>query len=70
MFDVTFRLKGLACEACQKLAKKKLEKLSGVSEAKVGPDGTTTLHVSYPPTARAIDDALTGTGFEIVGGIH
>ncbi len=70
MYDVTFRLKGLACEACQKLAKKKLEKIPGVSNACVAQDGTTVLRASFPPTSLAIDKALTGTGFEIVGGIR
>lgn len=69
MNDVSFRLKGLACTACQRLAKKRLEKIVGVSEATVALDGTTVLHVALAPTADAINKALAGTGFEVAGDV-
>lgn len=70
MYDVTFRLKGLACTACQRLAKKRLEKMGGVNEANVALDGTTVLHVALAPTPEAVNKALAGTGFELASAIR
>lgn len=65
--NTTFYLEGLTCQACAQLAKKRIEKVSGVKEVKVNPeDGRAEIDSDREIEAREIQSALSGTDYQVI----
>lgn len=62
-----FKLEGLTCEACIRLSKMKLEKVSGVKEAKViDLDGRVEISADRKVSLDELQSALAGTDYKII----
>lgn len=66
MQTLNFRLTGLTCGACAKLAKRRLEKIDGATEVNVLNDGNSTIVTSLPISKKQIKEALSGSDYDVV----
>lgn len=66
MQTLNFKLTGLTCSACAKLAKKRLEKINGASEVEVQDNGNATIVADLAISKKEIKAALSGTDYDIV----
>jgi len=62
-----FKLKGLTCEACVKLASKRLERLAGVENVIIKlATGETEIIANHEISDNEAELVLTGSGYSIV----
>ena len=60
------QISGLTCGACVKLIERRVQRLSGVVEVRVSPDGKTTLRGEREILPADIQQALAGTPYKLV----
>lgn len=66
MNSLKFQIEGFHCEACVKLAKRKIEKISGVNEVAIsGIDGEIEVLATREVSLGEIQEALVGTDYSI-----
>lgn len=65
MEKINVNLIGLTCEGCVKLAKKRLEKIEGVTEANVELSGKTEITSNRPIANEEIRKALADTKYSV-----
>lgn len=62
----SFRLSGLTCGSCAKLAELKLKRLPGVETVAVSADGAGTITSLQPVDPAAIEQALAETPYRVI----
>ena len=65
MFTLTFNLKGLTCEACVKLSKKRLMKIEGVKDASVDLNGEVSVSSDIKISLDDVRDTLKDTSYVV-----
>lgn len=66
MQTLNFKITGLTCSACAKLAKRRLEKIEGVEEITVLENGDSMVVADSPISKNQIKEALSGTDYNVV----
>ena len=67
MNNINFKLAGLTCTACTKLATNRLKKVPGVQEVKIDlASGQTEISSVTNIDLSALEDSLKGSGYSIV----
>ena len=66
MIKINYKISGLTCEACLKLTKKRLEKISDVTEVNVNISGETQITALRPIEKTEIIEALKGTNYQLI----
>jgi copper chaperone CopZ len=66
MKSYQFSLQGLTCEACVKLVKKRLEKISGVTEVEVDLQGNLTIKSERDLEKANLMIALKDTDYKVL----
>lgn len=65
MEKTTFRITGMHCDACSKVSKLKLGKISGVNEVIVLPNGEATIMADRKLSLKEAKLALEGTEYGV-----
>lgn len=66
MPTINFKLDGLTCEACVKLATRYLQKIDGVSLVKVGLDGKAEIRADRPIDKTEVEKALADSDYRVI----
>lgn len=66
METTSFKLIGLTCEACVKLAARYLQKIDGVGEVKVNLTGETNITADRPIAKAEVQKALADSDYKVV----
>jgi len=66
MNKMNFLLKGLTCEACAKLVKRRVGTINGVTDAVVSLDGKMEVSADREIAKREISDVLSGTDYGVI----
>ena len=65
MFTQSFNLKGLTCESCAKLSKKRLMKIPGVKDVSVDLTGAVSVSSDSKVSPDDVRDALKDTPYTL-----
>lgn len=65
METTSFKLSGLTCEACAKLATRYLEKIDGVGEVKVNLTGETQISADRSVEKAEVQKALADSDYKV-----
>ncbi len=66
METINFRLAGLTCGACAKLAQKRIAKIDGVINSIVGEDGSAEITSEKTILKEEVKNALFGTDYSVI----
>lgn len=64
---LNFKIQGMTCDACAKLAAKKISKIEGAEDIRIdAASGSAELESNHEISLAAINDALEGSGYKAV----
>lgn len=66
METINFKLTGLTCGACAKLAQKRIAKIEGVDDIRVSEDGTAEITSEKAITKEDVKNALSDTDYSVI----
>lgn len=66
MQTFNFKLTGLTCGACAKLAKRRIEKIVGIRDVDILDNGNSTIVSDLAISKEQIKEALFGTDYKVV----
>ncbi len=66
MHNLHYQISGFTCQACVRLAQKRIEKIEGVSEASVQENGETLISAERNIDKTEINEALKDTNYKII----
>lgn len=66
METINFKLTGLTCGACAKLAQKRIAKIDGVTNSVVNDDGSAEITSEKVITKEEVKNALSDTNYSVL----
>lgn len=66
MVNLNYKISGFTCQACARLAQKRIEKIEGVSEVSVLESGETSITVDRNLDKNEINEVLKDTTYKII----
>lgn len=66
MHNLHYQISGFTCQACARLAQKRIEKIEGVTEVSVQESGETMIAAARNIDKNEINEALKDTNYKII----